>query len=117
QESLTPFSQARSAAQNRLSTLDHQTAQILAAVSTDATAPLFVSAVVKGWIEAQVLNQLLGIGKALDIANEGHQSKHDQVPHPTEPHAGQQLRVLQHFSCDETAPMGPLLLGVAQLPQ
>jgi len=83
----------------------------------DAAAPLRFSAVVKGWVESDVLDQLLGVGEALDVSDKSAQREGDDFTDPAQPHDGKQFRLGQHLLGNETAPVLALLVGVAQFRQ
>lgn len=68
----------------------------------------------KGGIEADIFDELLGSGKAVDVADDGSQGKGDETAHAAEPHQGEQKRIIQDFLGDQSAPVCPLFIGMAQ---
>ena len=114
QQFFAPLGQRMAGTQNGLGGFDQQTAQVFAAMAGDAAGPLSLAAVVEGRIEADVFDEFAGLGKALDIADEGPQGKGHHFPDAAEPDQGQELWVGEHFLGDETPPVIPLLVGMAQ---
>src|SRR5208282_6138846 len=72
------------AAQDGLGRLNEQASQKLMAVAADTAAPLRLSTIVEGRIESDVLDELLGRGKAPDVTHEGPQGKGDHFANPAQ---------------------------------
>ncbi len=71
QQFAAPFSERTlRGAQDRLRSFYQQAAQIGPPMASDAPAPLALTAVVKGGIEPDILDQLGRTAKALDVSNE-----------------------------------------------
>src|ERR1700704_1604607 len=93
QKLFAPLGQRMGGTQNGLGRFDEQAAQVFASVSSDASAPLFFTAVVKGGVKANIFDQLAWVGKTLDVPKDGSQGKGDLIANATEPHHGQKERV------------------------
>ncbi len=66
EEFVAPLGQGMLGAQDGLCRLNEQATQVFAAMTGDAAAPLACAAVIEGWIEADIFDELFGAGKAMD---------------------------------------------------
>jgi hypothetical protein len=118
QQFFAPARQRSSGApKDRVGSLNQQAAEVLASVATDAAAPLALSAVIESGIQADVLDQLLGMSESLDVSNNGSQRKGDHLPDPAKPYDRQEQWIGQHLLSDQSAPVFALLLRMLQLHQ
>ena len=70
-------------------------------MTPDAAAPFRGATVIKGRIEPHVFDELLGVGKALDVPDESAQSEGDDFPDAAPSDDGKQIRFGQHLLSDE----------------
>ena len=92
--------------------LNQQTAQVPAAVATNPASPFLFTTVIKSRVESDIFDQLPRIGKTLDVADNGPQSKGDLVPDTAQSHQGQEHWFSQYFLGDEALPVRALFFGM-----
>src|SRR5207302_819024 len=85
------------AAQTRLRRFDQEASQVLMPMTSDATTPLGLPAIIKSRIKSDVFDEFLGFGKALDIANESAQSEGYHFANTAQPHNRQEFGIGEHL--------------------